>query len=58
MGNNMTCKVRGIGPIKVVLENGRILFLKGARFVPELERNLFSLEMLDDMEFDINLGQG
>lgn len=30
--------------------------IKGAKFVPELERNLASLEMLDGMEFDIKLG--
>ncbi|XP_022851034.1 uncharacterized protein LOC111372852 [Olea europaea var. sylvestris] len=50
MGNNMTYKVKGTGTIKLLLKNGKILLLKSTRFVPELERNLASLGMLNDME--------
>lgn len=37
--NNITSKVKGIGIVKLLLENRRILLLKGTRFVPEVERN-------------------
>lgn len=40
-----------------MLENGKVLFLKGTRYVSESERNLVSLDMLDDIEFDIRLSQ-
>ncbi|XP_022895327.1 uncharacterized protein LOC111409515 [Olea europaea var. sylvestris] len=50
-GENLLLKGKNI-------ENDRVLLLKSARFVPELERNLVSLGMLNDMEFDIKLGQG
>lgn len=53
----MTCKINGIGTIKSSLENENILLLKGTRFVLGKERNLVSLCMLDDMEFNIKLGQ-
>lgn len=58
MGNNMIYKISGIGTIKLLSENGKTLNLKGTRYILDLERNLVSLGMLDDMEFDIKMGQG
>lgn len=41
MCNNMTCKISGIGIVKLLMENINVLFLKGAKHVLEIERNLF-----------------
>lgn len=58
MENNIIYKVSGIRTINLLLDNGNVLILKGTMYVPDLKRNLASLGMLDDMEFNINLGQG
>lgn len=47
MGNNMACKVVGIGTVKVKLADGSIKTFSNVRHVPDLKRNLISLRMLD-----------
>lgn len=47
MGNDMSCLIKGIGKIKLSMNN-YILELDNCRYVPELKRNLISLGQLDD----------
>lgn len=56
MGNKFACKVNGIGTVKLLLENGNVLFLNETRYAPDLKMKLVSLGMLNEMEFNINLG--
>ncbi|PON54809.1 LOW QUALITY PROTEIN: Gag-Pol-related retrotransposon family protein [Trema orientale] len=47
MGNNMACKVMGIGSISIRMFDGVTRILKNVRHVPELKRSLISLGTLD-----------
>ena len=51
MGNNVSCKVIGIGTIKMKLEDGTSKILTGVRHVPELKRNLISPGTLDQQGY-------
>ncbi|KAG8472722.1 hypothetical protein CXB51_034750 [Gossypium anomalum] len=46
MGNNVSCKITGVGTIKVKMFDGVIRTLSDVRHVPELKRNLISLSTL------------
>ena len=43
LGNNQTCKVIGIGTVKIRSTDGTIRLLRNLRHVPDLKRNLISL---------------
>ncbi|KAG8472215.1 hypothetical protein CXB51_034291 [Gossypium anomalum] len=47
MGNNASCKIVGVGAIKVKMFDGVVRTLSDVRHVPELKRNLISLSTLD-----------
>ncbi|KAG8471994.1 hypothetical protein CXB51_036525 [Gossypium anomalum] len=47
MGNNASCKIVGVGTIKVKMFDGVVRTLSDMRHVPELKRNLISLNTLD-----------
>ncbi|KAG8485555.1 hypothetical protein CXB51_018931 [Gossypium anomalum] len=47
MGNNASCKIVGVGTIKVKMFDGVVRTLSDVRYVPELKRNLISLSTLD-----------
>ncbi|KAG8480910.1 hypothetical protein CXB51_025469 [Gossypium anomalum] len=47
MGNNASCKIAGVGTIKVKMFDGVVRTLSDIRHVPELKRNLISLSTLD-----------
>ncbi|KAG8472574.1 hypothetical protein CXB51_034372 [Gossypium anomalum] len=47
MGNNASCKIAGVGTIKVKIFDGVVRTLSDIRYVPELKRNLISLSTLD-----------
>ncbi|KAG8491535.1 hypothetical protein CXB51_014880 [Gossypium anomalum] len=47
MGNNASCKISGVGTIKVKMFDGVVRTLSDVRHVPELKRNLISLSALD-----------
>ena len=58
MGNNVVCKIVGIGNVNLKLHDGTIRELREVRYVPELKRNLISLGMLDQMALSIKLESG
>ena len=47
MGNNASCKVIGIGSVRLKMSDGIIRELDNVRHIPEPKRNLISLSMLD-----------
>ncbi|KAG8498562.1 hypothetical protein CXB51_004879 [Gossypium anomalum] len=47
MGNNASCKIVGVGIIKVKMFDGVFRTLSDVRHVPKLKRNLISLSTLD-----------
>ncbi|KAG8481450.1 hypothetical protein CXB51_026306 [Gossypium anomalum] len=47
IGNNASCKITGVGTIKVKMFDGVVRTLSDVRHVPELKRNLISLSTLD-----------
>ena len=55
MGNNVVCKIMGIGNVNRKLHDGTIRELRQVRHVPELKRNLISLGMLDQMRCSVRI---
>ena len=47
IGNNSSCKVASIGIIKIKMFDGIVRTLNDVRHVPDLKRNLISLNTLD-----------
>ena len=47
MGNNGSCKVAGIGTVRIRMFDGVVRTLDDVRHVPDLKRNLISLSTLD-----------
>lgn len=58
MGNNQECTVRGIGTVKLMLDDGSCKILKSVRYVPELKRSLISLGTLDKAGFSYTSEKG
>ena len=58
MGNNAMCRVIGIGTVKLRLQDGTLLMIKQVKHVPDLKRNLISLEMFDQIGYNIRLESG
>ena len=48
MGNDVSCRVYGIGKVAVKQFNGEVKVLTNVRHIPELRRNLISLGSLED----------
>lgn len=57
MRNNMTCKIKHISKVNLLLKDNHILELPLTRFMPDLQRNCISLGKLDD-EYDISIHKG
>ncbi|KAH9781363.1 Integrase catalytic domain-containing protein [Citrus sinensis] len=49
LGNNLACKVAGIGSVRIKMYDGSVKGLEQVRYVPELKRNLISLGMIDKL---------
>jgi hypothetical protein len=47
MGNDISCKVVGIGSIQIKMFDGSVKILTDVRHVPELRKSLISLGVLD-----------
>ena len=58
LGNNNFCQIRGIGKVKLCLQDGSIQILISVRFILVVKRNLISLGMLEQKGFNILLNQG
>ena len=53
LGNNLACKVAGIGTISLKLFDGVTRDLHQVRYIPELKRNLISLGMVYQLGYTI-----
>ena len=51
MGNDASCKVAGIGNIKIKMFDGVVRTVCDVRHVPDLRKNLISLGTLDCNRF-------
>ena len=47
MGNNVACKVVGIGTIRIKIFDGVVRTLTDVRHIPALKKNLISLSILN-----------
>lgn len=57
MKNYMSCQIKGIEKLNLLLNNSYILELSKARYMPDLQRNLIILEEFDN-EYDISIHKG
>nr|GEZ19252.1 zinc finger, CCHC-type [Tanacetum cinerariifolium] len=55
IGDNMECKIRGIGKIRVKLKDGSSFMLHNVRYIHELKRNLKSLGTLEKEGYTVKL---
>lgn len=58
MGNNIACKVEGLGNVTLKFENGYMYILERVRYVPKLKKNLISMGELDDLGMCGRIGDG
>ena len=54
LGNNVSCKVFGIGSVKIKMHDGIIRTLTNVWHVPDLKRNLISLSALDSFGYSFS----
>lgn len=47
LGNNQTCRIKGVGSIFLRVHDGTVKMLLDVRFIPEVKRNLISLGTLE-----------
>lgn len=50
--------MKGIGQIKVYLEDGIERTLKDVKYVPQLRKNLISLGVLDSLRYSVRIEKG
>lgn len=58
MGNNESCKIHGIGSVRLRMWDGSMKIINDVRFIPDLKRNLFSLGALDQRGFSYKAQNG
>ena len=47
LGNNQKCNIRGIGSIRLRMQDQSVKVLNDVRYIPEVKRNLISLGLLE-----------
>jgi hypothetical protein len=58
MGNNVACKIVGIGAVRIRMHDRTVKTLKNVRHVPDLKINLISLGTLDSLGYKYSGGGG
>ncbi|CAM6109625.1 unnamed protein product [Calypogeia fissa] len=58
MENDHSCQIVGIGSVKIRMFDGTIRLLMNARHIPDMKRNLISLEILDSKGYYWNVVGG
>jgi hypothetical protein len=51
MRNNVACKIVGISTIKIKMHDGIVRTLTNVRNIPDLKKNLISLDTLDSLGY-------
>ena len=54
IGDNASCKVAGIGTVRIKMLDGVVCTLGDVKHVPDLKRNLTSLSTLDAKRYKYN----
>ncbi|XP_070009531.1 uncharacterized protein [Nicotiana sylvestris] len=57
VGNNAKLEVKGIGTFRMDMRGGRSLMLHDVLYVPEIRRNLVSVSVLLDLDFNLNFSR-
>jgi hypothetical protein len=57
MGNDVACKIVGMGTIRIMMHDGIMRTLKNVRHIPNLKKNLISLGTLDSIGYKYS-GEG
>ena len=47
MGNDHPCQILGIGSMKIQMFDGKVQTLRNVRYIPDMRKNLISLDVLD-----------
>jgi hypothetical protein len=58
MGNDDVCEIKGIRTIHLKMHNGAVKTLTEVRYVPDLKKNLLSLEVLESSGYKISMHGG
>jgi hypothetical protein len=57
MGNDVACKIVGMGTIRIRMHDGIVRTLKNVQHIPDLKKNLISLDTLDSLGYKYS-GEG
>ena len=55
MGNSSSCKVVGMGSIKIRIHDGKLCTLNEVRHFPHMTKNMISLSLFDKREFSFKV---
>jgi hypothetical protein len=55
MGNGVTCKIVGIGAVRIRMHDEIVRTLKNVRHVLDLKKNLISLGILDSLGYEYSV---
>ncbi|GJR86957.1 retrovirus-related pol polyprotein from transposon TNT 1-94 [Tanacetum coccineum] len=58
LGDNTACAIKGTGKVGVQMKDGSSFVLENVRYIPELKRNLLSLDTLDREGYTMKLQNG
>ena len=58
LGDDGICKVKGIGTTQIKSKTNTVVTLEDVRYVPQLKRNLLSLNAFDSAGFEGRWGRG
>ena len=58
MGDDHPCNVKGMGTVRIKIEDGIVRELKEVRYVPQLKRNLISIGALEALSLVISIRDG
>ena len=58
LGDGSSCKIMGVGTVRIKMSDGAVRTLGGVRYVPKMRRNLISLSRMDSMGCKISVAGG
>lgn len=58
LGNNQVCSIKGIGSIKIRMQDQSVKILNDVRYIPEVKRNLISLGSLEKKGYTFSSSDG
>jgi len=58
MGDDRHCNMEGIGTVQIKMFDGMVWKLKEVRYVPQLKRNLISVDTLKTLGLEVSIRDG